>query len=145
MANLLSNAERIALSRVMEDSFDTFCRDIIVHKEPKKVVKPSAAPTFGYGASSAPNGFAYTPVSSTFPAVITYPNMTADPIIGELHVRIPNGSVMIKVRKDTRNFINAGKTEKITFDDKTFNVVSDENALKFAATEYYLFLLTATK
>ena len=36
MASLLTETEKNNLTPLLEDLFDTFARDIIVHKEPKK-------------------------------------------------------------------------------------------------------------
>jgi hypothetical protein len=39
MSSLLTEIEKNNLTPLLEDLFDTFARDIIVHKEPKKIIK----------------------------------------------------------------------------------------------------------
>ena len=39
MASLLNETEKNNLTPLIEDLFDTFSRDIVIHKEPKKIIK----------------------------------------------------------------------------------------------------------
>ena len=50
----------------------------------------------------------------------------------------------MKVKEDARDFIKDGKTEKITFDDKTFELASTDKVQRFLDSEYYIFLVKST-
>ena len=39
------------------------------------------------------------------------------------------------------DFIEQGKTERIEFDDKAFNVVSDDSVKRFLDSEYFVYYL----
>ena len=46
--------------------------------------------------------------------------------------------------QDARDYIKDGKTEKITFDDKTFELASTDKVQRFLDSEYYIFLVKST-
>ena len=57
MANLLTNTDTSSFTGILADHFDTFKRNIIVYKEPKKVIDIAASNNnvmAGYGESSDP-------------------------------------------------------------------------------------------
>ena len=49
--------------------------------------------------------------------------------------------VKIKVKSDAKDYINNGLTEKITFDDKTFKIISPEVPKNYQGLKYYCFYL----
>ena len=53
----------------------------------------------------------------------------------------PEGYVRIKVKPETKNFIESGKTERIDFDNKSFNIESQTTPKKFLGNEYYVYYL----
>ena len=147
MADLISTTERAALGSMFNDIFDTFKRDIVIHKEPKKIINQiSTSQIFGYGDYSDVINYQYVPVTGVYPAIIKYTDKQTANFVEEINSQISVGTASIKVRKDCRDFIANGKTEKITFDGKTFNVISDDAVNSFLnASEFYLFQLEVTK
>ena len=147
MADLISNSERAALGSMFNDIFDTFKRYIVIHKEPKKIIKQiSTSQIFGYGDYSEAVNYTYVPVSGVYPAIIKYTDKQTANFVEEINSQISIGTASIKVQRDCRDFISEGKTEKIEFDGKAFNVISDDAVKSFLnASEFYLFQLEVTK
>ena len=147
MASLISNEEKLKLAGMFNDIFDTFKREIVIHKEPKKIINTiNTSRLFGYGDHADVVNYEYIPISETFYAIVKYNEKQTTNFVEEINSQISLGTVNIKVQKDCRDFIMNGKTEKITFDDKTFNVVSDDAVKSFLnATEYFLFQLEVTQ
>jgi len=147
MASLLNETEKNNLTPLIEDLFDTFARDIIIHKQPKKNISQSINNSMiGYGESSIEENMEYIPESKIFKAKIKYNNDQDLVQIKELANFLSKGIVKIKVRQDARDYIlNGTKTERIEFDGKSFNIISDEAVKKFFNTTYYIFYLEVAK
>lgn len=145
MASLISQEERTVLTGIFGDIFDTFKRDIVIYKEPKKVIQQiNLESVFGYGEFSTPANYEYIPVTGIFPAVIRYASDNEYKEVDSITSNIPFGHATIKVKKNAREFINIGKTEKITFDDKTFELSSSDKVQRFLDSEHYIFLVKST-
>ena len=145
MASLISTNERTVLTGIFDDIFDTFQRSVTIYKESKKVIEQiNLDGVFGYGEYSMPANYEYIPVSSSFPAVIRYANDAEYKEVDEVTSNIPFGHATMKVKQDARNYIKDGKTEKITFDDKTFELASSDKVQRFLDSEYYIFLVRST-
>lgn len=147
MASLLNETEKNNLTPLIEDLFDTFARDITIHKQPKKNIYQSINNSMiGYGETSIQENIEYIPESKIFKAKIKYNNDQDLAQIKELANFLSKGIVKIKVRQDARDYIlNGTKTEKIEFDGKSFNIISDEAVKKFFNTTYYIFYLELIK
>ena len=147
MANLISDSERAALGAMFDDIFDTFKRSITIHKEPKKIINQiNTSHIFGYGDYSDIVNYTYVPVIGVFDAIVKYNEKQTIDFVEEINSQISVGTCSIKVKKECRDFIMAGKTEKIEFDDKVFNIISDDAVKSFLnATEFYVFQLEVTK
>ncbi len=146
MASLISSGEKAALSGTFEDIFDTFKRDIVIYKEPIKTLSSiNESAIFGYGDASNQTNYTYTAASGVYPAIITYSDEQAETYNSNLSAGISKGDVRIKVKKDCRDFIEGGKTEKITFDDKTWNVTSEDSVRRFLDSEFLVYYFTRTK
>ena len=145
MASLISTNERTVLTGIFDDIFDTFQRSVTIYKESKKAIEQiNLDGVFGYGEYSMPANYEYIPVSSSFPAVIRYANDAEYKEVDEVTSNIPFGHATMKVKQDARNYIKDGKTEKITFDDKTFELASSDKVQRFLDSEYYIFLVRST-
>jgi len=144
MADLLSSTDKAFFSSVMGDIFDTFKRNITIHKEPQKIIKQVNTDLYaGYGDTSNPNNVEYVPVSKDFEAMITYldrQRKESDPEIGTSFSR---GEARIKVQQEARDYINNGKTIRIDIDGKPFNLITDDSVKDFFGTQYYVFHLEA--
>lgn len=145
MGSLISSNERTILTGIFDDIFDTFQRSVIIYKEPKKVIQQiNLDGVFGYGEYSMPANYEYIPVTGSFPAVIRYANDAEYKEVDEFTSNIPFGHATVKVKENARDFIKNGKTEKITFDDKTFELASSDKVQRFLDSEYYIFMVRST-
>ena len=145
MANLLSDSEINNITGAFGDVFDTFKKDIVVYKEPKKVVSDlNLGFLYGYGVPSQKTNYTYTPVSGVYPALVSRKRATK-PDVEIDNISYPQNRIMIKVETPARTFINNGKTERIEIDGKAFNVVTDEAVKHFFGYKLYVFHLEATR
>jgi hypothetical protein len=146
MASLLSSLEISGITGIFEDIFDTFKRTIVIHKEPVKTISQiNTENLFGYGDSSNTVNYTYAPQSGSYFAKISYVEKSSeDPYVRDLGTRIDSNIVRIKVKDDVRSYIQKGKTEKITFDDKTFQIAGNEIVKNFLGSEFYIYYLKET-
>ena len=142
MADLLSAQDKAFFQSSLLDLFDTFARDIIVHKEPIKIIQSSNVDLLpGYGESSTPENIKYTPVNQTFKAMISYKKNQSTEANADIGMITPGGEVRIKVQQATRNYIMDGKTERIEFDGKSFNLVSRDAVQDYWGMQLFIFYL----
>jgi len=136
-----------SLSGDFKSAFDTFSynRTITVHKEPSKTLSsnynPASNGVFGFGENQVQPIYDYTPVSKSFSAVIRYKHNIENNVKTELDAFYAKGGVSIQVEKDCHDYIVNEKTEKITFDDRSWFVMGEPRAKKFLQNEYYIFYL----
>lgn len=146
MASLISSGEKAALSGVFDDVFDTFSRNIVIYKEPVKTVASiNESNIFGYGDSSNQVNYSYTAQSGTYPATIQYSDQQSQKYYTEMGGAIPKGDVRIKVKGDCKSYIENGKTEKIEFDGKSWDLVSTDAVKRFLDSEFYVYYLERRK
>ncbi|MCX5658063.1 MAG: hypothetical protein NTZ48_07610 [Candidatus Omnitrophica bacterium] len=154
MSSLISDAEKVGILQVFEDSFDTFSRSITIFKEPLKTEispPPSAQDNlFGFEASQQDELYTYTSVSGIYPAIIRYGDIQGNlsekaPLLPEPLFHVYAGTINIKVRKDCRDFLNEGTTDRILVDGRTYLPESDERKQTFCGSEYYVFTLRKTQ
>jgi len=147
MASFLSAGDIAGFQKDVNTHFDTFKRLLTVHKTPVKKITVSIQnpQVLGYETNSVEQQFEYEPRSSDFYAIISYETERRPDIIEQIQIKTNNPLVSIKVQKDARDYILNGKTEKITFDDKSFNVVSTDIVKNYQGLKYYLFYLEETK
>jgi len=146
MASLITDQEKDNLTGILGDVFDTFKRSIVVYKEPtKKVAVIDDSFIFGYGEASNIVNYEYVVVSGTYDATVKY-NPNQD-VIQEQDINggLSDGIVRIKVRENCKDFIEKGKTEKIVFDEASFNVASDYSVKNFLNSTFYTYYLERTK
>ena len=116
-----------------------------MYKEPKKVIQEiNLDGVFGYGEYSQAANYEYIPVTGVFPAVIRYSNDAEYKEVDDITSNIPFGHATVKIKENARDYIKNGKTEKITFDDKTFELASSDKVQRFLDSEYYIFLVKST-
>ena len=146
MPTLISDTEKNNLTGIFNDIFDTFKRQIVVHKEPKRVVSQvNTASLFGYGDPARSINYTYVPVSGVFDATITYNLDQGQERLGDIPHDVAVGGVFIKVKETARDYINKGKTEKITFDNKSFKVASLDANRSFLNSKFFVYKLESTK
>mgnify|MGYP000116674035 CR=1 FL=1 len=145
MASLISSTEKAVLTGIFNDIFDTFKRQVTVYKEPKKIIQEiDLDGVFGYGEYSQVANYEYIPVTGVYDAVIKYANDAEYKEVDDVTSNIPFGHAVIKVKENARDFIKNGKTEKITFDEKTFELASSDKVQRFLDSEYFIFLVKST-
>ena len=146
MPSLISDTEKNNLTGVFNDIFDTFKRTIIVHKEPKRVVDSvNTASLFGYGDPASSVNYTYVPQSGVYDATIRYNLDQTQETLGDIPQYVSEGAVYIKVQREARDYINKGKTEKVTFDNKSFKVISEDANKSFLNSEFFVYKLESTK
>jgi hypothetical protein len=146
MASLISDTEKTKLTGIFGDIFDTFKRTIVIHKEPKRVIDSiSTSSLFGYGDPASSINYTFVPQSGVYSATIRYNIDQSVERLGDIPQYIEDGSVYIKVQKNAKDYIKNGKTEKITFDNKSFKVASEDANKSFLDAEFYVFRLESTK
>ncbi len=146
MPSLISDTEKNNLTGIFNDIFDTFKRTIIVHKEPKRVVDSvNTASLFGYGDPASSVNYTYVPQSGIYDATIRYNLDQTQETLGDIPQYVSEGAVYIKVQREARDYINKGKTEKITFDNKSFKVISEDANKSFLNSEFFVYKLESTK
>ena len=148
MASLLTDSDKLSFKNSIIDLFDTFARDIVIHKEPKKKitsVNPTTPQLPGYGSDSSPTNVEYIAESKTFKAMIRYSdkqNMETDNFAG---TKIPTGMVAIKVQEDAREYINKGSTEKIELDGKSFKLGTSDSVKDHFGYKLYVYFIEEIK
>lgn len=134
-------------SSAYDEFFDYFSRSFIVHKEPVKVIQElQSAPLYGYGSSSDSVNYTYLPVTGIFNGRIYYNNARdTDAVNSDLKLVFARGDVTLKVKQNARDFIANGKTIKLEFDGKTWNVITEDTIKKYLNNSYYVYGLEQTK
>ena len=147
MASLISAEEINNFHEAINNHFDTFKRLITVHKTPvKRITISTANPQIvGYQTDSVEEQIEYVSQSENFYAIVKYEDRNNQDIVEQIQIKTNNQIVSIKVKSDARNYILNSKTEKITLDDKSFNVVGTDIIKNYQGLMYYLFYLEETK
>jgi hypothetical protein len=145
--SFINSTTAAEFSRDYDDFFTYFSRPFVVHKDPIRVVEQvQSTPLYGYGQSSDAVNFTYIPVTGTFNGRIYYNNSNdTDVVNNELKLVFVKGDVTLKVKQDARDFIANGRTLKLEFDGKTWNVITEDIVKKYLNNTYYVYGLEQTK
>ena len=158
MAGLMTATEQANVLATIEDSFDTWSRPVVVYKEATKVPvidTPSTADNpFGFGESQHDALYTYgDPVSASFPAVIKDGDIESATtqvkgmsLAPEIVARILANAISMKVRRDCRDFIENGPTERIidTKSGETYLLNGHYCLQTYQGSEYYVYPLRKT-
>jgi hypothetical protein len=148
MASLLTDADKLSFKNSIIDLFDTFSRDIVIHKVPKKIisqVNPATPQLPGYGSESSPDNVTYVTESKTFKAMVRYSNKQEVENDSFAGTRIPMGMVAIKVQSDARDYMNSGSTEKVVLDGKSFKLASNDVVKDHFGYALYVYIVEEVK
>ena len=86
------------------------------------------------------------PVTGIFNGRIIYNNSRdTDAVNSDLKIVFARGDVTLKVKKNARDFIANGKTIKLEFDGKTWNVITEDSIQEYLNNSYYIYGLEQTK
>lgn len=134
-------------SKAYDEFFDHFSRSFIVHKEPIKIIQElENSPLYGYGSSSDSVNYTYIPVTGIFKGRIYYNNARdTDAVDSDLKLVFARGDVTLKVKQEAKDFISEGKTIKLEFDGKTWNIITEDIVKKYLNNSYYVYGLEQTK
>jgi len=145
--SFINSTTAAEFSQDYDDFFTYFSRPFVVHKEPIRIVdQVQNAPLYGYGSSSDAVNFSYIPITGTFNGRIFYNNSRdVDAVNSDLKLVFARGDVTLKVRQDARDFIALGRTIKLEFDGKTWNVITEDVVKKYLNNTYYVYGLEQTK
>ena len=100
---------------------------------------------FGYGDPAESVNYTYVPQSGVYSATIRYNLDQTQETLGDIPSYVSEGGVFIKVQRDARDYINKGRTEKVTFDNKSFKIISEDANKSFLNSEFFVFKLESTK
>jgi len=147
MSSLLSDSQIYSKTGIFARHFDTFSngRNLIVHKEPKRVIVNSSENIYaGYQFSSNEDNFIMVPVSGIFPVIKVdnkNQNSANQPDVQSLS---SVNMSRIKVQKDAREFIKNGRNELFEMDGISYNNIGGESVQNFQGLIYYYFTLYST-
>jgi len=145
--SFINSTAAAEFSQDYDNFFVYFSRPFVVHKEPIKVLESVQSPTmYGYGSSSDTANYTYIPVNATFNGRIYYNNARdVDAVNSDLKLVFARGDVTLKVKQDARDYIANGRTIKLEFDGKTWNVITEDIVKKYLNNSYYVYGLEQTK
>jgi hypothetical protein len=114
MADLLSSDQKLAYRNVFNDIHDTFAREIIIFKIPKRTVISSNL-NYNFAYSSQQDGLevTYTPVSGIFMARIAWLDPSTLNGYKDIKEEVHGNIVKLKVKKDVFDFLDNAKHVEI--------------------------------
>ena len=145
MASLLTTAEKTTLNEAMDALHDTFARDIQIIKEAVKTVSTSSAQFNSvYGNAGATTRLVYTPQSGSYKARVQYLRQDEDyfsdsQLDSQLKIKIPAGSVRIKVSGDAHS--NLKDAKRVQLDGRRFTIFSDYRPHGLFDARFYTYYL----
>jgi hypothetical protein len=147
MASLISAQEIADYHQAINDHFDTFKRNITIYKTPiKKIISSETNPQMiGYQDNSIEEQIEYISQSQTFEAIISYQDPLRMDLVEQIQIKTNSPLISIKVRKEARDYILNDKTEKITFDEKSFKIITNDIPKSYQGLFYYFFYLEEIK
>jgi hypothetical protein len=150
MSGLITAAEQKNLTGIFGDIFDTFARDIVIHKKPVKIIPSGVvidtAFIFGYEAGTESEDYQYAYESGTYPAVIRYDHRLDTPDYGDIGVDQPVIQGSIKVKKAAEQYIEVGRSiERVTVDEKDFKIIGQGRLQSFLGSSFYIYKIQALK
>lgn len=147
MSGILTDSEKAGLATDLDSVFQTFVRDIVVWKEPIRTALPPAQSNggaFGFGGADVESNYIYTPVSGVFSAVVRYlsaKHVGQIAVMQDTNALIPIGEVKIKVTPECYAFVENGKTDKFSFDNRDWYFAGKPQATPFMGGLYYFYQL----
>ena len=136
MSSLVSTAEISSFTGDYKNLFDTFKREFVVVKEPRRQVLSADvnADFLYYGYQSVSQKPAtlekYDLVSGIYYGMIKY---------GASTNIVPEGQIRLKVEEDAKNFIVNDKTERVLVDGLSFKVMGSFIVKYFFGVKLYVF------
>lgn len=147
MSSYISADTKSAISSIMDNIHDTFSQEIMVYKDAKKnivAMSPSYNSIYGSGGST-PTTETNETVSRAVQARIKYYSHEEEyfedsKVDSQIKVKVPQGSIRIKVAKEDYLFIKEAK--RIDFDGNRYNITDIAKPIGPFSPRYYSFILT---
>ena len=145
MASLLTQTDIDSFTGDFKNLFDTFKRQLVIHREPQKIV--SQVNTTLYAGYKPQNQIttSFIPISGIFDGMIRYDDEMDGQNLEQLKANYYDGNVRIKVERPAHDYLKQGKVEKVTIDDKTFRVKSGPAVKYFFGFRLYVYHLEETR
>jgi predicted transport protein len=145
MPSLVTEAEKTVFTGDFQNLYDTFKRELIVHKEPKKVVEnPNNVLYAGY----KPQNQAVTtfiPQSGVYQGMITYKDIQDANDVSDIGHQYFAGDVRIKVEQDAHDYLKEGRTEGVSIDGNLYRVITSDAVKNFFGFKLYVYHLEETR
>lgn len=143
MASLLSAAQKAPFKKGLDDLFDTFKQDIVMHKEARiQILDINQPKIFGYNERVDLSNLNFIPVTGVFSALVNFNKDQKQNNLKEVGNFIPKGDVSIKVKQDAYDFIeNDGPTINVSISDAFFKIVTSESLRRYITPDYYTYYL----
>jgi hypothetical protein len=147
MPTLLTQGDVDSFTGDFKNLFDTFKREIVIWKEPQKIVKHSNVETTLYAGYKPQHQVEteWVPNSGVFEAMVTYGDKQDTNNIADIKVDYFGGGCRIKIEQPGRDFIENGKTERLDVDGKSFNIVTSDAVKDFFGFKLFVYHLENTK
>ncbi|MAF24678.1 hypothetical protein CL634_03775 [bacterium] len=148
MSDLLSSSERAEIAKAFTSFFDTFKRQIEVHKEAKQeMADVDISFLLGYGEISNQTNYQYVPESSTFDAIVWFPSGGDQDttLAREISAYIPEGEIRIKVKEDAKDYLTTGKVERVDVEGHSYALLGMDAKINTIIDGYYVFKLGEIK
>lgn len=146
MSSLISDANKLELTGILSDHFDTFSRNIIVYKTPQATASIDLNSTnlAGYNTDIQYPNVTYTVVSGIYPAIRIIKNDQIPNKIDEIKaLTVGEGKIRIKVKEDAKNFIEQGKNEYVDVDGFKYNFINRPFTQNYLGLIFYIYHLEA--
>lgn len=143
--DLLSVAERESFESSMEDLFESFKEEIIVHCQPiANISQTQGGFVPGYGPSPNIAITSYVPVFQSFYGLLKFGdfNSYTSDNVGKANL---TGKMYLEVKQDAYDFIMSNKVERIEINKKFYNIESQGREARFLNKIYYVFELQFTQ
>ena len=126
MPSLLSSQNISGATGSMINHFDTFSqgRSVVIYRESLRTEVSTSEVIFGYGEQQPGAEYNFLEVKQEFPAVVRYIKLKQknhlDP---DMEVRYPESEVIVKVREDAHQYIQAERVTKISVDGLFWTII----------------------
>ena len=134
--SLLTQNEISNYTGDLYNHFLTFRRQIVVYKqEEQSFIDVNANVYPGY--NNPTNNISYVTVTGIYSGLKYGPERQYGRYAPVTHTNFPESNTYIKVEKDCMNFIERGKTEKISIDGLYYNVMNEVRPRNFLGLMFY--------
>jgi hypothetical protein len=146
MPSLVTESEVTVFTGDFKNLFDTFKRQLVVHKEPKKVVTNLSTTLYAGYRPQNQTQTEYIPQTGIYDAMITYADKADNEYFEDLKANYAAGDARIKVESPCWQFIEGGgKTEHIEFDNISYNIKTSAAVKNFFGFKLYVYHLERTR